>query len=99
MKAPRTWFPAPYQIYFGDATNSSWLHSMWVGFTAPLLNLPSMLWRAVIRPPIFGVWLILNFFIVSAIAGLRGKVHGYLVDAQAMTDAVAEAEDTNQTKP
>ena len=90
MKAPRTWFPASHQMSFGEDCDSSWLHSMWVGFTAPLLNLPTMLWRAVIKPPIIGIWFIFNFFIVSAIAGLRGKVHGYLVEKPIITDITSD---------
>jgi len=93
MKVQRTWFPASYQLVFGEIKDSSWLHSMWVGFTAPLLNLPTMLWRAVIQPLISGVWLIFNFFIVSAIAGVRGKVHGYLVEMPTMIVTITDAKE------
>lgn len=80
-----TWFPEPHQIMFDSHNEQSYLHSVWIGCTSPLLNLPLMLWYHVISPVIRGLWFILNFFILSFINGLSGRMFGAIVAMPVIT--------------
>lgn len=92
MTAPKkTWFPDQHQLVIGDIKDSSYLHSLWVGLTAPALNLPLMLWYSVFMPMVRGLWFILMYFIFCALAGLRGRAHGFLVDMPTMTITIIDA--------
>lgn len=67
-------FPFFHQMTFKK--NPNYLASLWLGFTAPVLNLPITIWKFILRPIIVGVggfimWNILFFF-----AGLFGYASG-----------------------
>jgi hypothetical protein len=82
MSTPkRTWFPQPHQLMIGPTDGTPYLHSLWVGLTAPLFNLPVMLWHLVLLPIITGLTAIVKFFFVTAIAGVRGQAHGFDISA------------------
>jgi hypothetical protein len=79
-KVERTLFPEQHQFIIGRIKGQSYLSSLWIGFTAPLINLPLMLWRGVIIPPFVGLFFIAQFFVLGALAGLLGRAHGFTVD-------------------
>jgi hypothetical protein len=78
--AKRTLFPEQHQFVIGHVEGQSYLSSLWIGFTAPLINLPIMLWRSVIKPPFYGLFFIVQFFILAMVAGLCGRAHGFVID-------------------
>ena len=93
MKAEKTLFPESHQVIFGKVEGSSRLHSLFVGFTAPFMNLPTMLWRGVIFPPLRGLWFIGHLFIAGIIGGVLGRVHGRMVKMPVMHIAIVDARD------
>lgn len=79
-KFQRTLFPQQHQFIIGRIQGQSYLSSLFVGLTAPVINLPLMLWQGVIKPPIRGLFFIVSFFIMGAIAGVMGRANGLVVD-------------------
>ena len=67
---PTTWFPHPWQVIV--LHNPSYLHSVFVGLTSPILNLPFMVWRLILEPVLRGVFGILGFTARSVFFGLTG---------------------------
>jgi len=74
--AKRTWFPSPTQVFVVERKNTSYLHSLWVGITTPIFNLPSLVWEEILAPVIKGVFIILLATVVSMFAGLCGVAAG-----------------------
>lgn len=72
----RTWFPAHTQIGLTDGVNTSRLHSLWVGVTAPILNLPTMVWQMVMMPLLFGIFSLFKLIAISVYYGASGNVIG-----------------------
>lgn len=89
-KVKRTLFPEQHQFVAGRIKGSSYLSSVWIGCTAPLLNLPLMLWRGVVKPPILGLVLIVQFFVLAMIAGFRGQAHGFVIDIPSITIRITD---------
>ena len=77
--AQKTWFPQSHQMIFDRNNKGSYPHSVFVGLTAPLLNLPTMVWRGVISPPLHGIKFIAIFSLGSIWAGFRGHLRGELI--------------------
>jgi hypothetical protein len=72
----RTWFPDHTQVGLIHRDQNSYLHSLWIGFTAPLFNLPGLLWSEVIAPFFGGLWVIAKFFFFTFVAGVTGNAIG-----------------------
>lgn len=97
MKKPyqRTLFPLQHQFVIGNVKGQPYIASLFVGFTAPFMNLPTMMWRSVIKPPITGLTFIIQFFFMAIIAGLMGRAHGFLID---MPEVIVTVTDGSEEK-
>lgn len=89
-KLQRTLFPQPHQLVIGKIKGSSYLGSLWIGFTMPIINLPMMLWHNVMLPAGGGLLFIVKTFVVAALAGLMGRAHGFIVDMPEMIITVTD---------
>lgn len=58
------WFPDLNGFKF--QRNESWLNSAWIGITAPIINLPVILWRTVISAFLEGVLTALICLVILA---------------------------------
>jgi hypothetical protein len=74
--ATRTWFPLHGQLGLTDASNTTRLHSLWVGLTAPILNLPTLVWVLILSPMLNGFVNLFNVFALSAYYGVTGQMIG-----------------------
>lgn len=66
------WFPQSYQLRAGH--NPNYLNSVWIGITTPILSLPFVLWRVIVRPMLFGTFSVVSFIILTPIFGLMGRL-------------------------
>lgn len=64
------WFPEMHQIVPGVCQSRA--RSAFIGFTAPILNLPKLVWRLLLAPVISGTFIILQVMITFPILGLLG---------------------------
>lgn len=72
----RTWFPLHDEVSLIRREDNSYLHSLWIGITAPLINLPMLLFFEVLVPMLAGIWTIARFFFYTFIAGVTGNAIG-----------------------
>lgn len=72
----RTWFPDHTQVGLIHKKDNSYLHSLWIGFTAPIFNLPGLFWSEVFAPTFGGLWTIIRFIFFTFIAGITGNAFG-----------------------
>lgn len=72
----RTWFPLHDEVALINKSENSYLHSLWIGLTAPLFNLPMLLFFEVLIPVLAGCWTIIKFFFFTFIAGVTGNAVG-----------------------
>lgn len=72
----RTWFPDHTQVGLIHRNQNSYLHSLWIGFTAPLFNLPALLLSEVVAPFFIGLLVIAKFFFFTFVAGITGNAVG-----------------------
>lgn len=66
--------PHPWQIVL--MPNPVYWKSLLVGITAPVLNLPLMVWTLLLRPLLLGTWTIFFFFLSCWVMGPLGRVTG-----------------------
>lgn len=69
----KTYFPAMHQV-FVIPRNENYFHSLWIGLTAPVLNIWTMLFFTVLLPVLKGLGLVLHLLIVIPIMGILGKL-------------------------
>ena len=93
MKAEITWFPQVHQVVFDRNNSEPYLHSVWIGLTVPLFNLPTMIWNSVIVPSVRGLIITLIFCACNVWAGLRGHLCGRLVALPELTIEVVQNKD------
>lgn len=72
----RTWFPDYSQIAVVERKYTSYFYSLWVGLTAPILNLPVMIWNEILVPVLDGVITVVTGTIMSVLAGIVGLAAG-----------------------
>ncbi|WP_297478309.1 hypothetical protein [Ferrovum sp.] len=78
----RTWFPSSTELFCDidskklELTPSAYLHSLWVGFSAPIINMPELVWRLIITKFVDGVCTITIFVLISWFNALLGKAIG-----------------------
>jgi hypothetical protein len=89
----RIWFPNVWQVV--PSKNDSYLHSLFVGLTSPLINLPHYLWLLVVS---FGeiLWLFAVSVFSPVIFGVLGRVNTYDVPAGYACAAVIADGDNGQ---
>lgn len=64
-------FPAIHQI---TATkNPSYLNSLWLGISAPIINLPTIVWNLIVLPLFLGIAGLIQLLIVIPVAGILGR--------------------------
>lgn len=73
----QSWFPHPRNITVVPRGVVPYRHSLWVGLTAPILNLPSMVFEVIIAPVVAGFISIIMITGVSVVAGISGCALGY----------------------
>ncbi|TSP14030.1 hypothetical protein [Cupriavidus campinensis] len=74
----RIWFPNVWQVV--PSRNDSYLHSLFVGLTSPLINLPHYLWLLVASIGEI-CWMFLVSVLSPMIYGVLGRVNTYEVPA------------------
>lgn len=68
----KLWFPEPYQIHTGK--NPDYLHSLFIGLTNPLWNLPTMIFIMILKPVLMSVFYILLFIFRCTALGVIGHL-------------------------
>jgi hypothetical protein len=68
-------FPSHTQVTLVEKNPSYW-RSLWVGVSAPIINLPFLLWGMVVLPFLMGLLNVLMFILFTAFMGIRGKIAG-----------------------
>ena len=68
------WFPGVHQVFFEREKKPSYLHSVFIGFTTPIMNLPSVIVLSILSPLFRGVLNILKMLILMPVLGLSGKL-------------------------
>lgn len=76
MAKTRTWFPRPSEIFLVNRKNTSYIHSLWVGVTAPIFNFPVMMFEEIVLPLIRGVCVVSLAVVMSVLAGVCGIAVG-----------------------
>lgn len=79
-KSRKTWFPNMDQVFFkfgSEVPSGNYLNSVWVGLTAPFVNLPVLLFRFLLIPFLMGFFYIVGIFITCIFMGLSGNIVGY----------------------
>lgn len=78
----RTWFPTHEELFCDidsrelKLTTKDYLHSLWVGFTTPIITMPEIIWRLIIKQFLRSVYTIMVFVMVSWFNALRGRAIG-----------------------
>jgi len=75
----RSWFPSVANVVTVKYGKVSYIHSLWVGLTAPLFELPIMIYRGLIKPLTGGLLAIILVIFSCWFAGIRGRAAGYTV--------------------
>ena len=75
-RLPLVWLPDYFQVSLGRTEGTPYLHSLWVGLTAPLINLPQLVWEAMLRPFFRGALTIATYTARCWFHGLRGEARG-----------------------
>ena len=76
-KVKRIWFPEQHQIVISqEGSNAPYLHSVWVGITAPVMNLPVIVWHSIIKPALMGLLFVVRYTWYCVAAGLMGRAQG-----------------------
>ena len=86
LKACATLFPDPRLVHFG-AKNPSYFNSLFVGLTAPLINLPVLIWNCILKHTLFGLYAVVMFILTSVVMGIRGRAHGVALVSEVNGDA------------
>ena len=82
----QSWFPHTKNIAVVQPGIVPYSHSLWVGLTSPILNLPLMIWEVMIVPFVGGFFTIIGVSAVAVIAGVSGRALGY--DDKAISEDV-----------
>jgi hypothetical protein len=72
----RIWFPNATSIAIVRQSKEYYFHSVFVGITAPILNLPYMIWNSILIPLVEGITVVAISVLSTFIAGIRGDVAG-----------------------
>jgi len=72
----RIWFPDAHSVSIVRQPKEFYFHSLFVGITAPLLNLPYMIWSSIVMPMLGGIFVVTVSVFSIFIAGIRGNVAG-----------------------
>lgn len=82
------WFPLLHQIQI--RRNPNYFNSLFIGITAPLLNIWMLLFLTILMPLVRGLFISLKMLITVPILGLLGNVTGENITVhQAMMLAMA----------
>ena len=77
MNSRRTWFPLAHQVEIVERKDNSYLHSLWVGLTSPIIHLPELVWSALCCKSIPKGFKSVGIAIaLSVVAGLAGRAAG-----------------------
>jgi len=68
------WFPKLEQVF--QETNPSYVRSLFIGITAPVLLLPRMLWNHIIDPLVYGIFTFIICMVRTVILGFMGELTG-----------------------
>jgi hypothetical protein len=72
----KSWFPTANRVAIVDTSATNYFHSVWVGVTAPILNLPTMVWLSIVYPMLQGILEVVLAITLSVSAGIVGMVVG-----------------------
>lgn len=83
-KVTMSWFPKANRIAMTEdgENRPPYLHSLFVGLTVPILELPSMIWRMILFPLIDGIVALILLIVVIVISGIRGNAFGFTEDKE-----------------
>ncbi len=95
-----TLFPETHQVFVSDkAVNNpaSYFHSVWVGSTSGLINMPLMIWHMIILPLFATIRFIAVFTVLTFMHGLMGRVSGRILDEPRMIVAMKIEKDEERS--
>ena len=79
----KTLFPLAHQVMIiTNGKKPPLSRSIFIAFSAPILNLPSMIWRLVIVPLVIGIIQVVAFPCSCVWAGLRGRLDGWKISKE-----------------
>jgi hypothetical protein len=77
MGFKRSWFPPADQVMVLKGQNVSYFHSLWIGLTVPLLNMPIIVFRLIVMPLLHGFFNSIAVVVALFILGVSGRALGY----------------------
>jgi hypothetical protein len=88
MAFKRSWFPPADQVMVLKGRNISYFHSLWIGLTVPLLNMPIIVFRLIVMPLLHGLFNLIAVVVALFVLGVSGRALGYEVvkDGETQSD-------------